>query len=468
MIKKYIILFICLVIFTTPLSLFALSPSLNLTKQEYNFIKNHPVKCVVTGTWEPFNVVQNGKLIGIGIDYWQYIKKELGLKGKCKIAKSFEEVLKSIKNKSADINIATGKTKDREKYAYFSKPYDSFPIVIATRNDVGFIPDMEFLKDKIIAVGKDYTAERFLKEHYPDYKIVEVKNISIALQMVCNGKAYAAIDTLPVIAYKINKYSFANLKISGRTPWKFDMRFMVRKDLKKLIPLLNRAIDNIPKTQKELIYKKWISVRHKQRMNTKTVLLLFFAVFVILLFVIGWVIYLKKEIKSKELFENQLEKLATVDKLTSIYNRYKMDLSLEEQIEIAKRYKRPLSIVFFDIDHFKKINDAFGHRQGDKVLKELSRFVSTYLRKSDIFGRWGGEEFLIILPETSKDEAIKLAEKLRKHIQEHFGKIGQLTCSFGVVSLQDKDNSETLISRVDKKLYKAKQNGRNRVENNLD
>jgi len=463
--RKNIVKFICLIIVFATNSVFAQNKSLHLTPQEQTFIKSHKFTCISTGSWEPFNVYKNDKLVGIGVDYWKFIEKELGFKSKCKIAKNFSEVLKSIKDKKADINFATGKTKDREKYALFSKPYVSFPIVIATRNDVGFIPNMDFLKDKIIAVGRDYTATQLLKKHYPNLHIIEVKDINTALKMVRDEKAFATIDILPVLAYKINKYSFADLKISGKTPWRFDVRIMVRKDLKALIPLLNRAIDVIPKAEKEIIYTKWISVYHHQHISLKTMLISLGVILFILLMSIGWVMRLKKEIKRRKVLENELEKLATTDKLTSIYNRYKIDLSLDEQIEIAKRYNRALSIIFFDIDFFKKINDIYGHKIGDNVLKELAKLISNHLRKSDIFGRWGGEEFLIILPETPKKEAIKLAEKLRNYIQNHkFGKIDKLTCSFGVTTLKVGDTSETIISRVDQKLYKAKQNGRNRVE----
>ena len=462
--RGYLVRLLYIAIFI-PMLVFASYTPLSLSKKEKNFINSYQFKCISTGTWEPFNVVQDKKLVGIGADYWNFIKKKLGLKTRCKIVKTFDEVLQSIKNKKADINFATGKTKDRERYALFSKPYSSFPIAIATRNDVGFIPEMEFLKDKIIAVGKDYTATKLLKEHFPNFKLIETKDISTALQMVCDGKAYAAIDILPVLAYKINKYSFANLKISGKTPWRFDVRIMVRKDLKELIPLINRAIDAIPKEQKKRIYAKWVSVHYQQGISIKIVFLLFAAILFVLMLMVGWAVHLKKEIARRESLEKELERLATVDKLTSIYNRYKMDLSLEEQIEIAKRYERVLSIIFFDIDFFKNINDTYGHKTGDVVLKELSQFISNQLRKSDIFGRWGGEEFLVILPETPKSEAVKLAEKLRKNIEMHdFKKIGKLTCSFGVTTFKQNDTAETIVSRVDKKLYKAKQNGRNRIE----
>ena len=157
--------------------------------------------------------------------------------------------------------------------------------------------------------------------------------------------------------------------------------------------------------------------------------------------------------------------MATIDKLTSIYNRYKTDLSLHSQIEISKRYKRPLSLIFFDIDFFKKVNDSYGHKVGDMVLSKLCDIVSRSVRKSDIFGRWGGEEFLIILPETTEDEAISLAEKLRQKIEKHtFDKVKNITCSFGVTNYKNGDNPETIMMRVDKQLYKAKQNGRNKIE----
>ncbi len=443
---------------------FASEDGLSFSKNEMDYISKHPLKCITTGSWEPFNTIIDGKLQGIGVDYWNYIKKRLHLKTKCRVVDTFSHVLNAIKDKKADINFATGETKDRKRYAVFSKPYASFPIVIATRNDVGFISNIQFLKDKKIVVGKGYTSAKLLKRYYPTYNIIEVKNIKEALQKVCDKKAYAAIDILPVVAYNINKYSFANLKISGKTPWKFDVRIMVRKELKELVPLLNRVIDTIPPNKKEKIYLKWISVHYQNGISVKTIVLIFFIGIVFLMMIAGWVVHLKKEIEKRKKLEEELERLATIDSLTSIYNRYKIDSSLEEQIEIAKRYKRPLSIIFFDIDFFKKINDGYGHKVGDMVLKELSSFVSKTLRKSDIFGRWGGEEFLIILPETSKEEAYKLAEKLRKDIKSHnFKDISKLTCSFGVASVKENDTIESIIKRVDDRLYKAKNLGRDKV-----
>ena len=436
---------------------------LQLTKKEKEFIKSHIIKNITTSSWEPFNLMKNGKLEGIAIDYWKYIKKETHLKAECFVTDSWSEVLENIKTKQKDMTCSTTITPDRVKYAIFSKPYVSFPIVVATRNDVGFINDISLLKDKTIAVGKNYTAETLLKKHYPYLKLLEVKNTDEALKMVSEGKVFGAVDILPVIAYKINKYHFTNLKISGKTPWTFDVRFMVRDDYPELVSIINKVIDIMPQEKKDEIYQKWISVKiqkgYSQNYITKIIVISIIIITIILLLVI----YLIITIIKKNRLEDELEILATMDKLTSIFNRYKIDMALEEQIEIAKRYNRPLSIIFFDIDHFKKVNDTYGHKMGDFVLIELAKLVSQHIRSSDIFGRWGGEEFLLILPETPIDKAEKLAEKLRKIVENYDFDGLSITISLGVTGYTKGDDSNSIMMRVDKLLYKAKELGRNKV-----
>ncbi len=436
-----------------------------LTCAEKKFIKSHILKCILTTSWAPFNTLKDGKLTGITIDYWNIIKKRLNLRSQCETSDNWSDLLQKIKNKRADITLATTNTPDREKYAVFSKPYTNYPIVIATKNNIGFISNIKYLKDRKIAVGKNYTVEELLKKNYPSMQIIETKNIKEALTMVSDGKVFAALDILPVIAYHINKNNFTNLKIAGKTPWNFNVKFMIRKDYKILLPAINNAIDSINEDEKMAINNKWISVLYQSGHSTKEIVNIILIALIILLIILGWVINLKKEIRKRKKLELELERLATVDILTSINNRYKMDLTLYEQIEISKRYKRPLSLIYFDIDFFKLVNDNYGHKIGDLALIELSDLVLSSLRKSDVFGRWGGEEFLIILPETMLSEAVALSQKLKTTIENHnFSTIKKLTCSFGVINYEENDSVETLMNRVDKKLYKAKQNGRNRVE----
>ena len=162
--------------------------------------------------------------------------------------------------------------------------------------------------------------------------------------------------------------------------------------------------------------------------------------------------------------EKKLEQLALKDALTGIYNRYKINLSIENEITRANRYGETFSLIMLDIDYFKKVNDTFGHDVGDYILQELSRIILQLIRKTDCFGRWGGEEFMLLAPHTNKKEAIALANKIRKEVQAHpFEYVQQITLSIGVTQYLENEKSDTLIKRVDTALYEAKANGRNQV-----
>ncbi len=163
--------------------------------------------------------------------------------------------------------------------------------------------------------------------------------------------------------------------------------------------------------------------------------------------------------------QKQLESAAFTDKLTGLYNRQKFEELLHNEMARAIRYGIPFSIIFFDIDHFKKINDIYGHTIGDEVLKEIASLIRLKFWKTDFPFRWGGEEFIILLSATPLDRAIKAAEKLRNAIRKHyFFHVGEVTVSSGVAQFRDSDSLNTLIQRADEALYRAKSGGRNRVE----
>lgn len=160
----------------------------------------------------------------------------------------------------------------------------------------------------------------------------------------------------------------------------------------------------------------------------------------------------------------ELNELATQDMLTRLANRFQFDKVLEHSIYLAIRYGRPLSMMLIDIDHFKEVNDRYGHLAGDEVLKELARVLTDGIRKSDMVARWGGEELVVLLPDSNLSSAVKLAEALRQRIEENdFSPVEKLTCSIGVVQWHEGEDSDNLFHRVDEKLYAAKEGGRNRV-----
>jgi diguanylate cyclase (GGDEF)-like protein len=168
------------------------------------------------------------------------------------------------------------------------------------------------------------------------------------------------------------------------------------------------------------------------------------------------------DISEEEKYKNELEFLSCTDFLTGIRNRRHFQQSIEEESKRAKRYASPLSMVIFDIDYFKQVNDEYGHNVGDEVLIEYTKLVDSVLRANDIFCRIGGEEFIILLPNTKRDDAALIAEKLRQMI-ESSKKIIPITMSFGVVEYIKGEETEAIFKRADKALYKAKDSGRNIV-----
>jgi len=162
--------------------------------------------------------------------------------------------------------------------------------------------------------------------------------------------------------------------------------------------------------------------------------------------------------------KKRIELLSITDKLTNVFNRMKLDEVLAQEIDRSLRYSTALSIIMADIDFFKKVNDEFGHQVGDEVLIKISALISEKIRKTDILGRWGGEEFLIVCPHTDLSGGVTLAETLRTEIENlEIDPVGRKTCSFGVAQFNSDNTEESLVKRADDALYKAKET-RNKVE----
>ncbi|MDO9220349.1 MAG: diguanylate cyclase, partial [Thiobacillus sp.] len=163
--------------------------------------------------------------------------------------------------------------------------------------------------------------------------------------------------------------------------------------------------------------------------------------------------------------EERLKQLATTDTLTGICNRRHFDEVLASEISRAARFTNPLSLILFDVDHFKRVNDTFGHHTGDRVLTQLAVTVGNTIRAIDLFARWGGEEFVVLLPGSDLNAGRLLAEKLRMVLEKQsFSDVERVTCSFGVAEYAAGDDMDALMKKVDRCLYHAKACGRNRVE----
>ena len=173
---------------------------------------------------------------------------------------------------------------------------------------------------------------------------------------------------------------------------------------------------------------------------------------------------LQEKNRELERLNRELEYHASRDALTGAYNRMKFDATLESEIGRCNGSARAMTLAMLDIDHFKQINDTHGHAVGDSALRQFVAVIAGQMRECDILARWGGEEFMLLFPETTLEESHIAVEKLRQMIESHpFETIGNMTCSFGLTQFLPDDSVQSLNRRADEALYQAKTNGRNRV-----
>jgi diguanylate cyclase (GGDEF)-like protein len=163
--------------------------------------------------------------------------------------------------------------------------------------------------------------------------------------------------------------------------------------------------------------------------------------------------------------KKEVELMAITDRLTQIYNRIHLDIVLNKEIEESKKYGLPFSIILLDIDKFKSVNDTYGHNVGDKVLVQVGHTLLKTLRNVDIVARWGGEEFVVLLPTANIENAKKIADDLRANVESlEIDVVGGVTISLGVALVEEGSDMESVIEKADQALYLAKESGRNCVK----
>ncbi len=209
----------------------------------------------------------------------------------------------------------------------------------------------------------------------------------------------------------------------------------------------------------------FLIVEEKDQHIVRKLLQTLFINLVICGFVVGIILFKVNFIISK--YHRKIEKLAITDKLTGIYNRRAFDMFMNQVMLEQKREKDPLTIILFDIDHFKTVNDNYGHLAGDATMKDIIKIAKASIRESDCICRWGGEEFLILLKNCSQENGILMAENIRRKVERHTirfnGQDIKVTISLGVIELQDGEHSDALLQRADNALYRAKSSGRNQI-----
>ncbi len=439
----------------------------NLTSKERAYLYDNPdVKICVDPSWAPLDFIDgNGLHSGLSADLINKIAARLGVTIHLVPTVTWEQSLNNIREGKCDIIPLMNEREEVKSFIDFTPAYFHFPTVIAARDDASFVGDYSELYGKKVVLLSYFFITDYVREHHPQIEVIEVSNTSDALKMVSEQKAFATIDGLPNIVTTIESLALKNVKIVGSVPQENRMRLGVRKGNDLLFSIFSKGVSSLSEQEKMGLYKKWFSVEMPHGFLDYRLFYKFAAVFVVIVGFLAWrQLLLSKYTKKLQRLNKKLRYFSTMDHLTKIYNRHSIEKHLAIEIKRAALTRAPLAVVLFDIDHFKKVNDIYGHLAGDAVLTKMAALVKSSIRDTDRLGRWGGEEFLIVLPATSHENGEKVAANLRAKIAGFdFELAMSVTASFGVGQFRDGDSSTSLLSRIDRGLYAAKNRGRNVV-----
>ena len=453
---------------------------LKLSRLEKAWISRNPtVKVAIDPAWHPIEYInKNGEYTGLVRDFLARLSILTGIQFEPQTDKTWAEAVRATKNKEIEMFSAVIETPERNQYLNFTPTYLNFPMVIATQKGENYIRSLNNLAGKRIAIVNGYAAQELIAQSFPDIMLYPVNSVKEGLEAVSNGLAYGYADNLAVVGYNITALGLTNLQISGETPFNADIKMAVIKDLPELHSILSKALQSISDEQKSQIANKWLQIDYKRNIDWYELSLYATPVLAVILMIIFYARTIKKlnnrlKITNKDLTQTQksleasnirLEVLSVTDFLTGAANRQYIDTIIGQEIERALRHQTSFSILLIDLDNFKLVNDNYGHITGDEVLKKVYLNMTSHIRKIDTIGRWGGEEFIVICPETNLEQACILAEKLVTKSQKiNFEQNFMQTISIGVAQYKNSESLTALVERADSKLYLAKSQGKNQA-----
>ncbi len=463
-----------------------------LSAKERKWLESNPtVTYVYDADWKPFEWKNDFNLhTGIVSDILKLIERRSGIKFIADTSDLWSESMQKVKSKKVAMFSAVGITEDNSHYLHFTtKPLFSTPYVFVSRKDENYPNGFNDLEDKKITTIKNYAIHAYLTETKPHLKPILTNTITEGLTLVKDGKADVMILNVTTAKYYINFLNYDTLKVAYKMEHSLEPRIAFHKqEATEALSIINKTMQTINAKDINDIFHKWTEIKVEKALNWEKLLwILAIAGFIILIFLLfnNKLRSLVKE-KTKELYalnknlehqvlartkdltdtNEQLQIAVNTDSMTGAYNRRYFFNIAEELIALAKKNGSFLFIAILDIDHFKNVNDKYGHDIGDKVIKDLVKEIHASIKDEDILVRFGGEEFLLVFPNNSQKKVLSTLEILRESIQSSvLIDSHPITVSIGVSVLLEEDNSiDTTVKRADVALYKAKVLGRNRVK----
>ncbi|MBT7208480.1 MAG: EAL domain-containing protein [Gammaproteobacteria bacterium] len=439
--------------------------TLQLTEAEQKWLDDHPeIRLASDNAWLPFETInKKGEHIGIAADYMQLIEQRLGINFITSPVKPWKDITEMVKNRELDLFSCAMETETRTLYAQFTKPYVNNPMVIATKDTVGYVDGLKGLLEKTIAIENGYASHDLLRTKHPELQLQPHTDTLSSVLAVSKGQAFAYIGTIANLSHMLRTHGITNIRISGQVPYSFDLSMGVRSDWPELVPILQKALDSISLQEKNTILQKWIGIDIDQELDYSLVWQIAGIVLFLFLSILYWNLLLNKKVRDRT---SQLQHQAQFDALTDLPNRVLAFDRLSQLILKSQRSGKLSALLFLDLDDFKKINDTMGHDVGDFLLIEAANRLRNTLRNNDTVARLGGDEFIIICGDLEQANDVgPLAKNLINKFREafiHDGRELRVTASIGIaIYPNDGETPTQLLQNADIAMYHSKQQGRN-------
>ncbi len=437
------------------------------TEQQYLSSKTHLNVCI-DPDWMPLEGLQDGKHIGVAADFIAGFQQTLGIPVQVVKTASWSESLQAGRRGECDFFSLIMNSPEHARYLSFTKPYIQTPLVFATRFEELYVSDISALKGEKIGIVKNYASKAVLEKNFPGLVFVDVDNIADGLKKVSEGDLFGYADSLISIGYWLQNHYNGQLKVSGEFDESWKLGIGVNRDDPVLKGIFDKVVNQLTADEQRKIISKWITINYQTGINWYITLLP--VVCVIIFFGVPLFWYrkinnrLRVEVERRTIAEAFALRLAKTDPLTGLLNRYGSESLLDQEMACCRRSGSRVCMMIMDIDHFKSVNDQYGHQVGDEVLKALADSLNLMTPQGDRVIRWGGEEFLVLVPGTGVNQAMQLAEQLRQTV-ENISRPGlpRFTVSIGVAEFRSEQTFSQWYEEADKALYKAKGTGRNRV-----
>ncbi len=429
--------------------------------------------------WMPFEGVINNQHTGIAHDYLLLFSELTNFTFNLVATESWHESTSFLQSGKCDLTLMLNRSEEREKFLSFTMPYFFGPNVLVTQNNESFLQDLPAIGELTLGVVSGYRLLEEIPRYYPDINIVVLESELDGLLALNSGKIDVYVGSLFSINALMSQHNFNHLKINGWISIQDKLRIGFRKDQQSLIPIFNQAIDSISSRQHNDILNRWSNVRIIKETDYSLVYLTI-VVALLLIFTFAWRysvsnrISLALKAKNEELEKTKkaltsanqnLEYISFHDNLTELYNRHYFMSSLRHHVSNISRQHSMSALLMIDIDFFKQINDEHGHAVGDSILKQFANVLTNVIRSGDIAARWGGEEFIILLPNADKENTMLLANRIRQDVEIcDFGNGIHITISIGVSQFNHNEDISSWIERADSALYQAKNSGRNCIK----